>query len=268
MSPSQPVISSDTGDLLIGNALTAEHRRVLTEVAGTNRMLIAAECNSWPVCYEAAYAEDKEHQACLTSHDACYPNSGVLLASSSTLLNFYDVWADHIVHSNGLRKAERWNDQAAVHRIYQNRSRYTTAADHSFQLQVDADNLFSLQLWKCDGQLQRKMKPFEYCHVRAHEPALGLQTRRRGREVVYTDRRGSKQRPFLVHSNGYHYVLRKNETHLAPLLDLYEPPYAAELLDHKVILVDTQGYGAACNITTVGWLMNATKAGTPWLHIQ
>ena len=39
-----------------------------------------------------------------------HPNSGVLLASVSTLLRFYSVWAQHIIASDHLRKAERWND--------------------------------------------------------------------------------------------------------------------------------------------------------------
>ena len=58
LSPEQPVIFSDTGDLLIGNALTAAHRAALAEIAETDRMLVAAECNSWPVCYRQHYLQD------------------------------------------------------------------------------------------------------------------------------------------------------------------------------------------------------------------
>ena len=66
------------------------------------------------------------------------------------MLRFYDVWAGVIIASSdwrnlGMQKAERWNDQAAVHRIFRNRSQYATP--DGFELRVDAENLFSLQLW-------------------------------------------------------------------------------------------------------------------------
>lgn len=269
LSPDRPVISSDTGDLLIGNKLTAKHRAVLAQVAAGRRMLIAAECNSWPICYRDAYAKHPEYQSCLTSHSACFPNSGVLLASTSTLLRFYDRWADSIVNSGQLGKAERWNDQAAVHRLYQNRSAHAT--DEAFDLQVDADNLFSLQLWKCEGATAKASgKHYKYCHEKPFDPTTGLRTRPDGEGVTFTDERGFAQRPFLVHSNGHHYVLRQEASHLRPLLDLYqEPNFDPALFDHKVVLVDSYDHGA-CNVTTLGWLMNYTRfpAGAPSLRFR
>ena len=229
-------------------------------------MILAAECNSWPICYRDDYAVDVEHQACLARYAACYPNSGVLLASVETLLKFYDVWAQAIVHPSHTHRAERWNDQAAVHRIYQNRSQY--AANGGFALRVDAESLFSLQLWKCEGPKEHSMRPFEFCHERSHDPTTSLRTEDGGQSVIYTDSLGTVRRPFLVHSNGHHYVLREEESHLGPLLQLYSRPSSA-LLSHPVMLVDTFHHGV-CNITTLGWLMNAAKwpQDAPALQLQ
>ena len=99
LSPGQPVISSDTGDLLIGNALSRAHLGALADLSVTNEILVAAECNSWPVCYRSLYANDTEHHKCLAHHDACYPNSGVFLASARTMIRFYDAWARVIIES-------------------------------------------------------------------------------------------------------------------------------------------------------------------------
>ena len=279
LSPQQPVIFSDTGDLLIGNSLSRPHLDALSQIATSNRMLVAAECNSWPVCYRPLYVHDTEHQQCLGKHGACYPNSGVIVASARTLLTFFDAWAHIIVHSglamsqsghakararsttadalqlNSYRFAERWNDQAAIHRLYLNRSTYERDA---FTLQVDATNLFSLQLWKCDGP-QTSKKRFEYCFERPFEPAKGVRANAEGTAVEYTDERGVRAATFLVHSNGHHAVMRQNETHLQPLLDRFAAwPPPAELLRHPVVLVDTAKHGA-CNLTTLGWMMNATR---------
>ena len=163
-----------------------------------------------------------------------------------------------------------------MHRIYLNRSSYARAVEGSsrsgaldgggFALRVDAENLFSLQLWKCDGP-QLSKKRFEYCYERPSEPAKGVRTEEGGTKVIFTDVRGTEQRPFLVHSNGKHFVMNRDETHLRPLLDLYERP-TPSLMRHPVVLVDTADHGP-CNVTTLGWLMNATRwpGGHPWLRL-
>ena len=296
LEPQATVISSDTGDLLIGNSLSAAHKRALRELASNNELLVAAECNSWPLCYREAYAHDAEVRECLGSHGACYPNSGVLTASVATMLRFYERWADTINASAHMRRAERFNDQAAIHRLYQNRSAHQARGD--FTLRVDKENLFSLQLWKCDGERMRKKGPFEYCHEKRFEPAKGVRTEDSGRTTLFTDELGVDQRPFLVHSNGYttpapkecprlllcscalltgsrmlchryHYVMKRDATGLRPLLDRYtaEPP-PSELLSTGVVLVDTFDHGL-CNFTTLGWLMNRTRSqGEPALSLR
>lgn len=267
MAPDRPVISSDTGDLLISNRLTAKHEAALARIASSRQMLIAAECNSWPICYRDVYAKHREYQSCLASHSACFPNSGVLVASTSTLLRFYDRWAIAIINSMQLGKAERWNDQAAVHHIYQNRSSY--ASEDAFDLHVDAENLFSLQLWKCEGASEKSSgKHFKYCFEKPFDATTGLRTQPDGDGVTFTDERGVVQRPFLVHSNGHHYVLKLESSNLRPLLNLYkEPNIDPALFDHKVVLVDSFDHGA-CNVTTLGWLMNYTRfpRGAPSRH--
>ena len=255
--PDRPVISSDTGDLLIGNSLTPEHMATLADLRKSQRMLVAAECNSWPVCYRDKYLMDPGHQHCLQHYDACYPNSGVLLASARTLLQFYSAWAAEIVGSSSLNKAERWNDQAAVHRLYRNRTSIASAGH--FSMEVDAAAQFSLQLWKCDGPKDHgNGKHFRYCHERRNEPATGLKTAEDGGGVIYTNHRGAVQKPFLIHSNGYHRVLKANETHLHALLERYHPDRVpSALYNHPVILVDTREYGD-CTVASLGWLLNRT----------
>ena len=277
--PEQPVLSSDTGDLLIGNRLSRAHKAALDAISAGTRMLIAGECNSWPVCYRDLYAADKEVQQCFNKHDACYPNSGVFVASARTMLRFYDVWAGVIIASSdwrnlGMQKAERWNDQAAVHRIFRNRSQYATP--DGFELRVDAENLFSLQLWKCDGRKEKSMKPFQYCHERTYIPAKGLRVSEGGTVVGFkedfaNERHGDQSVretawPFLIHSNGHHHVLTDDESGLKELLDLYKSP-PPELMNHPVVLVDSAEHGP-CNVTTIGWLMNATRwpEGAPPYH--
>lgn len=61
LGPSAPVALVDSSDVLVANMLAAHQRQALADaVAG--RVLLGAECNSWPICYRDHYAGDPEHQ--------------------------------------------------------------------------------------------------------------------------------------------------------------------------------------------------------------
>ena len=86
--------------------------------------------------------------------------------------------------------------------------------------------------------------------------------------VVSFKERGTYAWPFLIHSNGHHHVLTDDDSGLKELLDVYDPP-PPKLMNHPVVLVDTAEHGP-CNVTTIGWLMNATRwpEGAPRLRLK
>ena len=77
---------------------------------------------------------------------------------------------------------------------------------------------------------------------------------------------GSVQSPFLLHSNGYHFVLKRDT--FRPILRRYERGGALKrsLLSYPVLLLDSYEHGA-CNLTTLGWLANLTREGAPSLKL-
>lgn len=259
-----PVALVDSGDVLVTNGLTMAQRHALEQFR--RHVLLGAECNSWPVCYRDAYARDTEHQHCLGKHGACFPNGGVSLARSSTMLDFLSAF--RTVGKSTLQMsnlAERGNDQSALHYLYLNRSRFPT-----LQVHVDSSSRFSLQLWTCKGNqggyvYRQRGGPFELCHHRKHEPLNEVRVSGDGRTLEFNETRngtriGKPQHPVFVHSNGYHFKLK--DPIFAPLLSLYEDPTRlAELLERPVLLVEWQHERRTvpCTVASLGWLINATR---------
>ena len=97
-------------------------------------------------------------------------------------------------------------------------------------------------------------KGFEYCHEASWAPLERLEPARGGRALTFNaSRLGGSVRPWMVHSNGYHFVLKSPV--LAPIMRRYEG-YPPRLLAHPVLLVD--GGHVTCEVTTLGNLMNMT----------
>jgi len=172
-------------------------------------------------------------------------------------------------------RAEQGNNQAGLHHLYANRSLYENQLD----MQIDAASSFFLQLWTCTGPTfrLRDRGPYEYCHEKEYDPLARVGMSRDGRQLNFTAMDGSVQRPFLLHSNGYHWVMRRSN--FRPLLDQYVhsshknlnsisalKPSMSALMDYPVLLLDTYDHGA-CNLTTLGWLLNSTHwpEGAPHL---
>ena len=173
------------------------------------------------------------------------------------------------------QRHESNNDQAALHHLYVNRSRVhelyrgerpAAAARAPMALRVDAAARFSAQLWTCKGgadggparHFRSGSKGFEYCHETSWAPLERLEPARGGRTLTFNASRfGGSVRPWMVHSNGYHFVLKSPV--LAPIMRRYEG-YPPRLLAHPVLLVD--GGHVTCEVTTLGNLMNLTSGGS------
>ena len=271
-----PVAVVDAGDVLVCNGATTAHRRALDRMGRT--VLLGAECNSWPVCYAKAYAQDAGHQRCVARHGPCFPNGGISLGRSSTMLDFLSAFRQ-VGQTTMLlpNLAERGNDQTALHHLYMNRSRFP-----SLDVQVDSVSRFSLQLWTCNGNAKdggfayhlRRGGPYEYCHNSRHTPLEHIHVRRDGVLAFNETRNGSAvghvQHPMFIHSNGYHYKMQ--DPVLGSLLDKYnDPERRSETFDTPVLLVEWQHEGKVepCAVSSLGWLMNSSRhpEGAPGLFV-
>ena len=266
-----PTALVDSGDVLVVNQPSAGQRRVLDQLGST--VMLGAECNSWPICYLAAYEEDAEAQRCLGRHGACFANGGVAIARSATLVDFLSAFRKSgeftLNSSNG---AERGNDQSALHHLYLNRTKFPSVRVH-----LDSASRFSLQLWTCnggkdDGPSRRKRGgPFEYCHHHTHEPLKQVAISSSGQALSFNETRlGHVQHPIFVHSNGYHFRLQ--DPIFARLLAQQDASrLPAELFEQPVLLVESHvpGIGMVpCSMCSLGWLINNTRypGGAPGVY--
>ena len=51
---------------------------------------------------------------------------------------------------------------------------------------------------------------FAYCHEKEYDPLRAVKVSPDGKHLNFTAMDGTVQRPFLLHSNGYHWVMRRN----------------------------------------------------------
>ena len=189
VAPAASLMMTDSSDVIVANKPTAAGKRLLESSPRT--VWLAAECNSWPVCYRDHYAADEAHQRCVAEHGACYPNSGIAIGRTDAMHPFFDavLHASDAMGKDGpwhAPKIEQGNDQSIFHHLYLNRSRIhadlyprerTANADagqsstttgvpaeragHAagggaespaqLDLQVDGAGRFSIQLWTCEG---------------------------------------------------------------------------------------------------------------------
>ena len=88
--------------------------------------------------------------------------------------------------------------------------------------------------------------------------------------LSFEDGEKRTQLPFLLHSNGHHFVMRTNPT-LSDFLRRMREQWAqrrAQLDRTPVLLVESADHGA-CNVSTLGWLFNASlhTDGAPRLQL-
>lgn len=234
VAPAATVVVLDGMDTVVSNAPTAH-------LAGNTRgrdVLVSAECNSWPKCFENEYLQrDPAHAECLRSGGACYANIGVMQGRSAALLLLLDamqVELDAAARNRSASAGDR-QEQAALHRLYLRGK----SAPGGVRVRVDRANELALNLWACRGKNKRSgyWPGIEQCHARSHNPLALI---RRGEGGGF-DVRGS--RPLVLHSNGDH-----GRMHWSPVLN----PLLQRLVrrcrscrpalpEHPVLLVSLNG---------------------------
>lgn len=213
---STTIVFADGTDTAIANAPPAE-----TPAASrsAHAVLVAGECNSWPLCYRDSYARHAAYRQCALRHSpACYPNSGLYAGSASALLHFLSA-LEHIATDPHLLPPERGDDQAALHRLYLAGGRSgdgrrgggsvgsggggnggsasarasAILGETHVDVHVDSSRSLFAGLHACKGSgapraMRIKGSNFSMCHGGAHEPLVELH--RNGTSLVFGTSRG------------------------------------------------------------------------------
>jgi hypothetical protein len=88
--PTMAIVFADGTDTAVANAPRGVSVASLRNIATrSDRVLVAGECNSWPVCYRPSYSRHASFLSCAARRaSACYPNSGMYAGSARSLLRF------------------------------------------------------------------------------------------------------------------------------------------------------------------------------------
>lgn len=270
--PTGAVVAADSGDTIIANAprhdssAAAALRRVLDEQVP--RVLIGAECRSWPKCYRELFANVSAHQECWKRSASCYANGGMALGATRSFM----MWAEEMarmffsyrtlpMRSPLIGNTERTNNQAILHRLLANHSAL------AFDASLDDANEFFVSLNSCEFNMTGTVAgPFRFCSERAFHPLSQIRTGNNSRRGTHAEEHGvwfGDQLPFLLHANSAHSKLL--EPVLEPLLARVREPRDV-WLDRPVLLLDAMGWGAndgstaPCTETTLGALLASAKA--------
>lgn len=224
--PRLPIILTDGTDVFVANAPNAKQAADALAIASSGAVLGGGECNSFPKCYTPVYANHTEFLACRNaSHQtgqACYPNSGFLLASSTTLaeslMPAFEALALQFSNTSHPGPEAGNPDQAALHRLY------AEAQDSSVRVQIDSTSEFVLNLYGCpaDWRASAKADPhyvwlaphhytrrkpgnvnYHYCFDEPHEPLRHLSLDNATLSYAYSES-GVVRFPLLLHANGNH----------------------------------------------------------------
>jgi hypothetical protein len=288
------IVYADAADTLIVRP-PGHARRVVEEGAG-EAVLVSGECSMYPLCYRAEYERwGAAHlQQCAERRrnrlfTACFPNSGTFEGKRLPLLR----WISAVLRSAQSRTmgAEASDDQAAIHHILlRNDEASREMLLPLTTIDVAGDRF--LTLFPCLGADASTPKRFdggkESCHDegrRGHTPlehvsfvgnVLSVHDRplRDGqRDNSRGHGRKAGRHPFLVHANGYHFLLDTmlrrwhedvrrpafaNGTQagaartVSPSLGerLWPPP--PSLLDHPVLLLEAR---KSCSLSTLGAIL-------------
>ena len=258
------IVYADATDAVLANPPAAVRwpQRAGTGLAD-DAVLLSAECNSYPRCYARQYRRQAAYLACSHRSATCFANSGLYAGGSIwALRRFVDRWSDRFFsmeRSASTTRAERGNDQSALHRLLLDGS--------TPNIRVDDASEVMLSLYPCQGKgdLADVTDFSRRCFARAHDPMreLGLWqplnlsvgvggggTTGSSAPLSVGPMLRSGARPLLVHANGDH--ARLHWPALTPLLaPLAEP--AAALLEHPVLLLDSV-YGG-CQASTLRQVM-------------
>ena len=215
LNPRAPVIFADGMDTLVVNRLSAATRQRLERAALEDRVILGAECFSYPVCYREHYLNHTAHQQCRVSGSpTCYVNSGLYAGSSAALMRLLAKAHEAAVSGTEI---ERGDDQAAMHKLI---------LRGALAMEVDSASAVFLNMHPCRGH-NFKAPPMgktskgqiTMCFYEQHDPLARVS--RRGGELWYRGGQLPKrsphgppapplgasvgdQRPLLMHANGFH----------------------------------------------------------------
>ena len=213
---STAIVFADGTDTAIANPIGGEAAEALARTAssGSSAVLVAGECNSWPVCYRSAYAKHPPHRQCVARRSpACFPNSGLYAGSASSLLSFLSNLIQRVGDSR-IQPPERGDDQAALHWLYLTSAASPNRGDGERKpspvtIVVDDNRVVFAGLHACKGsgalrKLRIKGIDFSLCHEGAHEPLRELARNGSMVALAGTARALTSKRPLLLHASGNH----------------------------------------------------------------
>ena len=290
-APERPVLFADGTDTVMARAAVADtHGATLRQLArSSRRVLLSAECNSWPRCYTSNYSGHAAHAACRANrHPTCFPNSGAYLGSSTAMLRLLPELVRASAPGFG-GIGEAGDDQAAVHHAFLGR----VASD--LELEIDSHSKLLLNLGACKGSGRPRafLGSTQLCHYGAYDPLKQLERSKEPPALGGTaaalpalrvnDVSAGVQQPLLVHANGIHDRMARawfgrlqgTGASLVPTLSPAQARNLTELwraallpdpdrqLQHPILLIDS-AQGGVCNVTTLGSLLDSfldLKAG-------
>ena len=269
LAPRAPVIWVDSTDTVLVNPVVGSAARAISDVlessaGGRSRVLVGAECWSWPRCYADDYGRDPEHQRCMTSSHACYPNAGAYLATSDAMYHFLaahnETWQAFL--GTGISNAECTHDQAALQHIVLNRTRARYA---HLDVRLDSATSFFFNMHECKGPAI-KIRNLSMCYHRKHTPLDHARYERHGNrsalwfkpglvppEAALPRRRMRHEwsRPLIAHAAGDHRVLTDSPFFEPLRAELRLEQEAAALRNYPVLLVDPAA-GGVCTTSSIG----------------
>ena len=237
------ILVADADDTVVGNAPTESVIREFERLASndSNRVLVAGECNSYPLCYQHLYAKHESFNRCLTRSRSCYPNGGAYAAGLKTISRFVD---SILINMGALEGVERGDDQSAIHRMYLG-SRFVETSKVTLKVD-DASKVFNT-LFACAGSrwergVGRPCKGRDR-ETRPYDPLSSLRAVSEELKIVWNE----STLPFVFHANGKSHRLKLEDAFL-PLrsalglsnLQDGRPLRAlpSRLLAHKILLID------------------------------
>ena len=287
LAPHAPVLWVDSTDTVLVNPVVGSAARAVDELhsagirkhsaASTgltqrSRVLVGAECYSWPRCYEADYARDPEHLRCLKSSHSCYPNAGTYLSTSAGMLELQrahnSTWQSFL--GTPMSNAECTHDQAVLQHIVMNRSRDQYS---HLDLQLDSSSSVFLNMHECRPPKRFSLRNLSMCYHREHRPLDHAQIEHHGNRSSLWYKPGLQvpqglptlrkmrhdwTRPLIAHAAGDHKVLTDG-----PFFERLRSELSEDkaLLDYPVLLVDHGG--VVCTTSTIGEVYRVQTGNRP-----
>ena len=245
--PNLPVVFADGSDVFVANPVSDSlAARLRTASSPPGRVTVQSECNSWPRCYVAEYANHTAFQACRgRDGPTCYPNSGAFVGQSGTLLRFLSALERM---SSAAEGAEYLDDQAALHRLYLGSP--PSAGTEGLEVHVDDKSELFLGLHACKGDgavrtFRARGGTFNMCHAGSYDPFTSVVANgsRLSHRLSYLRMRGASVAPVtalrmrgasVAPVTAYHVpetALRMRGASVAPVT-AYHVPETAPLLAH------------------------------------